>query len=469
MYIKKIIKNAGVLIISQNITKLIGFFQTIILIRYLGKTDFGLFSTVFAVPGMFIILTHMGINTYMLRKVSSDRTTKREELSKVLSMRFFLSIAYLLFLYIFCTIFGYESETKNMIIITATGMFSFNLISSIAAVFRAYENFLFEAIIDIIHCIFLFFVVLLSITFNIKLVGIIYMFLCVNVILTLCTFVWYHFKYRIDFLFTNLKLYANLLKSSVPFTLYALVTPIFMQIDILMLSRMSSYESVGLYSAAFKIFLSLIVIPNALRSVLFPSLSRLFWENKEKHIETFEMVFKYVILFVMPFSLIIFFLSDKIIYILYSKTFIESVVPLKIFSVMVLFYFLRSVCAVTLYSSHLEYRFICILMSGLVLNIILNLFLIPKWDVAGASISSLISEIMVFSVSYIVIMIKMLKTIKIKQFIKVGFAILLMCIFVFFSEKLSILSQIGLSIVIYLSWIAVFKVFRVNSFYLNSP
>jgi O-antigen/teichoic acid export membrane protein len=251
---------------------------------------------------------------------------------------------------------------------------------------------------------------------------------------------------------------------SAPFALYALVTPIFLQIDIFMLSRMSSYESVGIYSAAFKVFLSFIVIPNALRAALFPSLSRLFSENKEKHIETFEVVCKFVILIVLPISFGIFFLSDNIIYLLYTNAFAESVWPLKILAVMMQFYFLRSVCAVTLYSSYFEYKFISMLLSALALNILLNLFLIPKWDAVGASIASLISEMAVFAGSYLVILAKLFKTKNMMHFIKIVFSILFICLFIVLSAKLPTLSQIGFSFVIYLFWLATFKAFRPYAF-----
>ena len=153
---------------------------------------------------------------------------------------------------------------------------------------------------------------------------------------------------------------------------------------------------VGLYGAADTIIRNLIIFPSVFIVSVYPSLSRYFIKDKDKLYYLYKRGFLYVFLFSL-FIVIGCFISGKfIILLMFGKEFIESVFILKLISIGGFFLFLSIINVYYLNAINKPAMNVKIFIVGAVINIILNLMLIPMYSYTGAAISSIISYFIIF-------------------------------------------------------------------------
>lgn len=467
MSFRRVLKNTSYILISQQLSRGINFFTVIILTRYLDKNTYGIWSIIQAIPSMFIVIAHMGIDSFVMRRIVYDKSIKEELMAKVLLLRLIFSGFFIGFVSIFAYAFHYETNIRQLVFISAVSSSIICLTQVIASVFRASENFIFESVLQIVRSSALLLVVYVVMQFDLKLNGIVYGELILFIIITVACYIWYKEKYSIKLKLFKFDSYTFLLKSSLPFALMALIDPVYMQIDIILLSRLSTFESVALYSLPYKIVLFMTTIPFSLTKTLFPNLARLYNTNKEAQIETFRRTCKIIALVGLPACIGLFLISDKLIYLLFSEQFAGAVLPLKIMSIMLFFYYFRQVFNVTLYASNMERSVSILFTITIVIDIILDFILIPRWDYLGACITTLLSEIFFMVGSYYLITRGLFKIINIRDtkiVAKFILSVLVMGILVILSRKLPLPAQIIIGMFGYFISVLVFKVISVEEY-----
>ena len=123
-------------------------------------------------------------------------------------------------------------------------------------------------------------------------------------------------------------------------------------------------------------------------------MSKLFKEEKDLLKFSFNKSVKYLSLATIPIAVFTLFYGYDIIGI-YGAEYIEAGGVLKILIWTVCFLFVNGACSLVLNASHKEYSVTKIYTIAAVFNICLNYFLIPKYSVYGASVATVLSEILI--------------------------------------------------------------------------
>ena len=71
---QRIAKNTGVLLASQVVSYIIGFFFVMYTARYLGVEGFGILSFALAFTGIFGVFTDLGLHQLTVREVARDKS-----------------------------------------------------------------------------------------------------------------------------------------------------------------------------------------------------------------------------------------------------------------------------------------------------------------------------------------------------------------------------------------------------------
>jgi O-antigen/teichoic acid export membrane protein len=185
-----------------------------------------------------------------------------------------------------------------------------------------------------------------------------------------------------------------------PFALIAIVLPVYYQVNIIFLSKLSGYEATGIFTAAFKIILMFEMISRLFAQVLFPTLAKLFITSKENFRRNFYYSFRAIALGVFPIAFGVFLIGDRIVLILFKNEFAGAIPALRIMAFSLVFSSLQNVLTASLNAGKQEKKVASVMIMATVTNIIINLILIPKFALIGASISALVSEIMRFTGNY---------------------------------------------------------------------
>jgi O-antigen/teichoic acid export membrane protein len=388
-----IVRNTAYLLIAGQAAKLMNFVQVLLLTRYLGTADFGIWTLGQSVPAMFFVLTDMGLGSILLRRICANAALQSAYAGRVLVLKIVLTVPFLLSVILFVHWSQYTGAVRAIILLTTVAYLALSYSDIMFAVNRAHENFAIESIVNAINSMLVFLSVCACMLLHYRLHGIAFGLLIVNALTSIGYFFWYLRTYGNFVLrWEGFAPYGRLLLDALPFALLALITPLFFQMDIVLLSRMSSYESVALYGAPYKIILFLFVLPDALRTVLFPRFTHLHVNDSRSYRSSFSDVLRITTLIAVPMGLGLFFCADKITHLLFARDFAASATCLKIMATYMILYFLRNVFGVALYAANRERTAISIFAGGTVLNGVLAFLLIPRFDFNGAAFASLVAE-----------------------------------------------------------------------------
>jgi O-antigen/teichoic acid export membrane protein len=93
-------------------------------------------------------------------------------------------------------------------------------------------------------------------------------------------------------------------------------------------------------------------------------------------------------------GLLLYLFSKQIVLLLYGPPFSDSVLSLSILSGVVFFLFVNGYLAYVMIATNNDRSVALILVLSTILNVMFNLYLIPRYSHVGAAISTLFSEIL---------------------------------------------------------------------------
>ena len=107
--VKTIFGNMSWLMVSQIVNSLLAFIWTILITRYLGPTEYGVYGSTLSFAGLFLIITDLGISSYVIRTVSTDFDKEEYYLKNVFSLTIFLAVLYLIVVLIVLQVLGWNN------------------------------------------------------------------------------------------------------------------------------------------------------------------------------------------------------------------------------------------------------------------------------------------------------------------------------------------------------------------------
>ncbi|MBQ7955066.1 MAG: flippase [Lachnospiraceae bacterium] len=190
----------------------------------------------------------------------------------------------------------------------------------------------------------------------------------------------------------------NLLRKTVPFGFKSyvscLLTYLVLRVDVLMLDSFLNKSETGLYSLAVNLADIVNMIAVSVSMLLFPKLSGMSEKEEKRKFIGKTLKYMAIIMFVLVVGATIF--SEMGVLLVYGEAYRPSIPVFKILMPGIFFWALSSLLF-NYYSS--ENRIgvnIVAAFIGLVVNFVLNGFLIPRNGICGAAIASTIAYVIIF-------------------------------------------------------------------------
>lgn len=455
---KRILKNASYLVISDQVSHLISMVQVVILVRYLGTSGYGVWSLVQSFPGMFLVMTDIGLNSIMLRTIAKDQSCEKKLVQQVCLLKLVLSFVFLAAMGIILRVFNYEPAVRTYVFLSSIAYALLSFTEMIVAANRARENFTFESILNVSKAVLFTLMVIMVALLDLGLRGLVVSSIVVSICSLLGCIIYYWKVIFQDFVLSSIAQYVALIRRALPFAMHNIVSPVFMQIDIIMLSKLSTFESVGIYSAAFRVVAALYFVPAAINRTLFPGLSKLHGKSQGDFEDLFHKSCRLTALLGLPAALALFVLSDKIVTLLFSTAYLESTIPLQILGLSIFFYYLRLVFSATMYASNHEKAALAIFAAGTAFDFGLDYLLIPKFSYQGAAVAALASEAFLFFGYYYFLRKQVVTTKYLMTGIKIAGAAFLMAAVLFILKGTPLAVQISLGAIVYGFFVFLFKI-----------
>ena len=381
----------------------------IVIARYYGPETFGSFATAYTLSMVFLLLGDFGFDLLITTEIARNRDKSVEIIKRFFPVKVLFTSLALILLISTSLILPSSVSTRVLVLILSLNMVFTTLTNFFYAVFKGIERFQYEAkitfFINVLLLIgaFLFakfrfqIFVIAVIMVVVRLIGMIMAFKKANKVLDLS---------HIKFSFTNVK---NEIKQVSYFGLEMLFAAIYFQIDTVLLNSIKGEAISGLYQAAIRLLVIILIIPDIIVSAIFPTITRLYSNGDIKWKKLGKLFFKILFLTGLPIVLIIFEFSNQIIKIVYNRNdFLAASFILKIaaFIILARFCFYPFSTMLTITGNQRKRTLVAFLAA--VINITLNLIFIPRYGTSGAIVISLITNVFAGSI-YILYTLKLFK------------------------------------------------------------
>lgn len=436
-HVQKVVKNAGILLLGRLTTYVLYFLFIVYTARCLGPKDFGVLSLGIAFTGIFSIFMDIGLSLLTVREVARNKDVAGKYLGNIIIIKIILIVLTFGLITIIINLLGYPKKTIVVMYLVAISVAVSALSQIFYAIFQAFEAMEYISFGQVLNYSLLLLGSLLVVRIGSSVYRFALLLLLASLItllycVTICTRRFAKPKIEI-----NLSFWKATIREALPFGLSIIFITIYYYIDVVMLSLIipDSDKVIGWYNAAYRLTLALLVIPSVYFASIYPIMSRLYKtsENLLKFIH--ERSLKYMVILAFPIGILITLLAESIILLTFGPEFKPSAIALQILVWSSVFIYMSQPFGQLVRSTNRQIIETKITAAGAILNIFLNLLIIPKLSYIGASITTVITEFFVL-LAYILVFFKTEYSLKREFILDTGLKVLLSCLFMIIFIKL---------------------------------
>lgn len=366
-----------------------GVLTSIITARYINPSGNGIISTLISYPEMFISLGALGIahaSTYLIGQ-------KKYDFKNILSGMFTIWVLSAVTCVVLCFLsFKYfaKSHLPLSLIIISVATIPFNLFNNYATgVFLGTNNIKeFNTINWIPDILKLVVTILLVIIFPLDITGAVCALLMGHLVLFFLVGHKIHrlFDLKITFNFTIIK---SILKLGILYALSLFIINLNYKIDVILLEKFSTQYQVGIYTKGVSVVQYLWEIPTIMSTIIFAR-SATASNPREFSLRVCRLL-RICTIIILIIGIVFFFVSDLFMTLVYGEAFRASgtVQKLLIPGIWLLTFF--KILNMDLVGKGMPLVAMKSMIPSLIINVVLNYFLIPVYGANGAAFSSTVS------------------------------------------------------------------------------
>jgi O-antigen/teichoic acid export membrane protein len=358
--------------------------------RYLGPEQYGLLSYAVSFVLLFSALSTLGLNEIVIRELVKDEEQRDVLLGTAFWLKVFGGIALFIVVMIAVKFTNSDPLTKVMVAIIAAGML-LDPFSVIDFYFQARVQSKFVAmawmgaavvggclklVLIFLQAPLIWFAVALVAEKAILMSG--YLFFYLKNQLSPCL---WRFQWRKA---------VSLLNDSWPLIFSSFAVIIYLRIDQIFLKEMVGANAVGQYAVAVKLSEFWYVFVGAINASLFPAILKV-QENHVLYMARLQRLYDLMAFLSIGVAFTMTILGSTIVTFLYGEAYTPAGIALSILTWSGIFVALGSANSRWLVAENYTRVSMINAILGAIINIVLNLFLIPFWGLIGASIATVIS------------------------------------------------------------------------------
>lgn len=390
--LQKILKNIGWLFADRIFRMGMGLIISVWVARYLGPEQFGIYNYAIAFVMLFGAFATLGLDSIVVRDLVNDPAGKNETLGTAFILKLLGAIA------------AFFLAVGSISLLRPTDSLMYWLVAIAAAgiTFQAFDiiDFWFQSQLQSKYTVyskniaFIFIAVSKIILIQIKapLITFAYLGLAEIILSTLILIILY--KLRGNSLIAwriTVSRAKTLLKLSTPLMLSSIAIILYMKIDQIMLGEMVGNKAVGLYSAVTRISEMWYFIPMAISSSVYPTIIEAKKNDENLYYQHLTNLFKLMSILSYAVAIPTTFLSSWLMTALFGNNYTEAGAALAVHIWAGLFVCLGVVRSLWINTENLmTFSFVTTAM-GAICNILLNLYTIPKFQILGASIATVVA------------------------------------------------------------------------------
>jgi len=388
------IPNLSFFFSSNFLTQLTSFVVILLFARNYSSIEFGKFTVAQTIFFLLYSLSFSNIHYYLNKSLSENFQNRRKEIGSCFLITFYTSFFLYILLAFFLNFLILDKELKYLILII-------NLILIVEPFSIFYSEIFIRGQFKTIFKIkFIQNLIFFSLKFLVIVNKLNYLYIAMCYLLEYIFFagtvIYYYKKNGNQFskLVFNFSETYKLIKKIFLLPVLSLIFLISIRIDVLMIGKLVDIESSGFYSSASRLVIIVLLYSTLLLQFMYPNMTRLKKDNL-KLVNIYQDLISLAILVGFSFFIFSYFFSELYLS-LFGSEFLIAKEALLILSFNLLFALIYNVWVhknllYNNYSTILSFH-LCIV----ILNIIINFYMIDLYGIKGAAISTMISGIISF-------------------------------------------------------------------------
>jgi O-antigen/teichoic acid export membrane protein len=399
MRLARVINNSAALLLLDILSKAVPLVVFPVMVRTLGPTAYGKVGFATAVAGFFGLLASPGFTTYASREAAKDEGRVNFLVQHVLGARIAFGVLSYLLLIAFALTFAPRDFMTRLLIILSGLVF---LVSSVDVqwVFTARSRMWMVALRGtvgqlIYGGIILAFIRRPSDAWVVPVAGVLSLLAG-----TLLIWLPARREYHIPWPVISPDVWRSFLPVCLIMGFASMMSMIYDQIDTVMLRYMRSEKELGLYVASYSmmaISMSFVVI---LGQVFFPLLSQTTGRDHESEQRYLAWLGQASVGLALPIATGGFILAEPLTRFVLGAQYAGTAMLFRWLTLTIVAGSLASYFGSQLIPIARERKYLAAVVSGAVVNVVLNLFLIPRYGAIAAVFTTVISQAVVASMNY---------------------------------------------------------------------
>lgn len=431
--LKKFLKNIALVLFLNLLIKpfwILGIDRAVQ--NQVGVEDYGFYYAIFSFSFLLNILLDFGITNFNNKNIAQNNHLLRKHLSSIIVLKLILGGIYLVISLICAFIIGYNYLQIMLLVVLAFNQFLISFVLYLRSNLSGLHLFKIDSFISVLDRSIMIIVCAvllwgdLPITFSIRWYAFAQLF--AYFLTAIITLVIVFRKARSKFLKLkwNFPFSIMIIKNSFPFAILVLLMTFYNRIDTVMMERMLPDASVpgvgmysgesqsGIYASAYRLLDATNMIAYLFSVLLLPLFAKMI-KHKESVEDLVKLAFSLLFAGAIIVSLTSFFYSKEIMNLLYPHNICLETSALyelrmdesaKVFGMLMACFVPISTTYVfgSLLTANGNLKQLNIMAaSGMVLNIVLNIFLIPRMFAVGSAFASFSTQIITSAIQVILV------------------------------------------------------------------
>ncbi len=390
----KYFKNTSWLFGNRIYGMAVGFFTSVIVVRYLGAENYGTLSYAISFSGLFAFIAGLGLDQVLYRDLIKHRERENELLGTAFILRLIAGgvaiVTTIAFAYI-----SKEPQNILFLILVISSSYLFQAFNVINYAFQARVHSKFPSIATFITVTILALLKLLIVYYGKGFYYFSIVYTLESVLYAVIFLLFYQKYYGSPFKWKFHKPTAKeMVIESLPLLLSTVFVGIYSRIDQILIKNMLGVTAVGIYDVAVRLSELWYFIPGILVSSLFPSIVNAHISNEKLYAKRIVSLTGLLLSLSVIAGLFITIFAHAILTLLYGQEFIQGYHVLQLYVWSGLGIGLGLVINQYLITEKLARITLYISIIGMIINVSLNLILIPRYGINGSAFATLVSYIL---------------------------------------------------------------------------
>lgn len=389
---KKLIKNYIYNLSYQILIMIIPLILLPYLSRTIGAEGTGIYSYTYTIAQYFVLFAMLGMKNYGIRTIAKFQNNK-DKRSKLFCSLYFMQVITSIFVIAFYIIYiNFLADKTYQIYFYLQLTFVFSTILDISWYFSGVENFKKILIRNILIKVF----TILLIFIFVKTKNDIWIYTLIMALSYLIgnLTLWINLKKEIDFCIPKMEEIKIHFLPNLKLFVAVIAVSVYTMMDKIMIEEFSNVTELGFYEYAEKINYVQILIVSAFGTVMLPRMSNMVeQEENSKVIKNINKSLEFIMFLSFALSFGIMVVSETFIPIYLDEDFNKTTILLQILCISALFVSWGNVVRTQyLIPKEKDNIYITSVILGALVNFVINLILIPKFQAIGACIATVIAE-----------------------------------------------------------------------------